>query len=72
MGVVESNHELHDKAVSLAMGHWEYIEKTLRLHGVDSEDELKVIGYHYRTAMIHGYGHGFEDCASEHNAMEGA
>ena len=40
--------------------HWEYIDQTLKLHGVDTE-RRKQIGYHYRTAMEHGYKHGVDE-----------
>ena len=49
-----------NRAKELAEAHWKYIEAVLYVSGVQ-EQEVKRIGFHYRTAMIHGYGHGVED-----------
>ncbi len=43
----------------LAAAHWKYVEGLLELHGVDAED-VEIIGWHYRSAMVHGYKHGVE------------
>jgi hypothetical protein len=48
-----------ERAKQLARNHWGYIEATLATHGVQQE-ELTIIGHHYTTAMIHGFGHGVE------------
>ena len=45
--------------------HWEYVREVIR----DGRDEdswmcltiqnyLTILGYHYKTAMVHGYKHG--------------
>jgi hypothetical protein len=49
-----------ERAEKLAEEHWKYIEGVLALHGVKSED-VGLIGWHYRTAFLHGYKHGQED-----------
>jgi len=36
-----------------------YVEELLRLHGED-EIIIEKIGFHYKTAMRHGYKHGKE------------
>ena len=48
----------------LVEAHWKYIEGMLKVHG-EMEDMIKVIGYHYKTAFIHGYKHGVEEALSE-------
>lgn len=40
--------------------HWKYVEGVLKTHGV-SDRIIKIVGFHYRTAMAHGYKHGIED-----------
>jgi len=40
--------------------HWSYVEQMLKAHGED-EDIIRVIGFHYKTAMVHGFKHGRED-----------
>ena len=49
-----------NRAEELAEAHWKYIEAVLNNHGVDP-NLIDRVGYHYITAMIHGYGHGVED-----------
>ena len=44
----------------LADKHWSYVEQMLKAHGED-EDIIRVIGFHYKTAMVHGFKHGRED-----------
>jgi len=46
-------------AEKLAKEHWEYLAKVLRLHKVN-EEEIHKIGFHYKTAFIHGMKHGIE------------
>ncbi len=57
---------MNDKANKLAEAHWGYIKETLDVHGIDI-DIIIMIGYHYKTAMIHGYKHGMEDCKNDNN-----
>lgn len=40
---------------ALAAEHWQYIEELLETHGIT---ETYAIGWHYRTAFVHGYKHG--------------
>ena len=40
--------------------HWLYIKKLLEIHKENSTI-INKIAFHYKTAMIHGYGHGWED-----------
>jgi hypothetical protein len=58
----------------LAASHWEYIENTLDYHyareviiTITREDLIDLIGHHYRTSMVHGYGHGYEDAKKENS-----
>jgi hypothetical protein len=43
-----------------AKEHWEYVKEVLLTHGED-EAVVEKIGFHYVTAMKHGYKHGLED-----------
>ena len=43
-----------------AEAHWSYIKALLETHSEDA-DIIEKIGFHYRTAMVHGYKHGIED-----------
>ena len=52
-----------DKPHSLAFAHWDYLRKTLLVHGL-SKKKVDIIGHHYTTAFIHGYKHGVEDTES--------
>ena len=51
--------DLDDAGADLAWNHWFYIKSLLKAHKADAED-IEIIGFHYRTAMIHGFGHGRE------------
>ena len=44
--------------------HWKYIEELLRTHE-ESETTIQRIGFHYKTAMLHGYKHGYKDAREE-------
>ena len=57
-----------DKAKQLARDHWGYIKQLLLTHGVPIE-QVNVIGFHYKTAFIHGYKHGQEDCNETKNRL---
>ena len=58
----DGEHYLVDtsRAKELAEAHWNYINATLSAHGVP-DDEIEKVGFHYKTAFVHGYGHGQED-----------
>jgi len=49
--------EMMERAEFLADEHWGYVEQILYNHGVD-EKEVERIGFHFKSAMIHGYKHG--------------
>ena len=55
-----------EKSKELANAHWSYIEQVLKTSGVQ-EQEIKRIGFHYVSAMVHGYGHGVEDAINGNN-----
>jgi hypothetical protein len=48
-----------EAAEELANEHWAYVKEVLK-HDKISDDDLKVIGFHYITAFIHGFKHGIE------------
>ena len=50
---------MENRTEELAKAHWDYIEKLLITHDVMGE-ERNIIGFHYKTAFIHGYKHGVE------------
>jgi hypothetical protein len=39
--------------------HWKYIEQLLKVHGEVDETIVK-IKFHYKSAMVHGYKHGYK------------
>ena len=47
-----------EESKKLAEEHWSYIEALLLAHG--EKDILEVIGFHYKSAFIHGFKHGVE------------
>lgn len=49
-----------EKAKQLAEAHWTYVRQVLELEGFN-DVYTKVLGFHYTTAMIHGYKHGIAD-----------
>ena len=51
---------MENRSLELTDAHWGYVEAVLKSVGVDDE-YIENIGFHYKTAMIHGYNHGFED-----------
>jgi len=44
----------------LVNDHWKYISDVLMHSSNKSRDEISEIGFHYRTAMIHGWRHSKE------------
>ena len=48
----------------LADDHWNYVAEVLRSHG-ETEVIIEKCGFHYRTAIAHGYKHGVEDMAEK-------
>lgn len=59
---------MSDRAKELADAHWQYIESLLKAHKVLSLD-IEIVGFHYRTAFIHGHGHGVEDAINEEEGI---
>jgi len=51
--------EQEEKAKQLAREHWEYLCKVLKTHSV-SNNIIDIVGFHYKTAFIHGFKHGIE------------
>jgi hypothetical protein len=48
----------------LAEAHWAYVEQVIRLEtpeGDFSEDYINAVGFHYKSAFVHGYKHGREE-----------
>ena len=54
----------------LANANWAYVESVLNAHGVDDET-IEQCGFHYKTAMVHGFKHGIESL-SENSADKGS
>jgi len=51
-------------AQELAEEHWNYVENLLKAHKI-SKAEIGTIGFHYKTAFVHGFKHGVEWRAKE-------
>jgi 1,6-anhydro-N-acetylmuramate kinase len=47
-------------AEELANAHWAYVKQVLENAGVEQQ-VIEQIGFHYRTAFVHGYKHAIED-----------
>jgi len=50
----------------MAEAHWEYVKSVIEMHEqADVEMDVSVmintVGFHYKTAMIHGHKHGYEE-----------
>jgi len=58
--------EQEEKAKQLAREHWEYLCKVLKTHNAPT-DAIDTIGFHYKTAFIHGFKHGIEYTEDEIN-----
>jgi len=53
-------------AKQLAEEHWAYVKKVIMLHEqADSEINIDMIGFHYISAAIHFFGHGYEQCQKD-------
>lgn len=53
-----------DEVKALVDAHWRYVENLLRTHG-EPDASLNKIGFHYKSAMLHGYKHGMEAAGVE-------
>ena len=52
---------LDPKWNKLVEDHWGYVEKVIRNAATDfSEEVIRIIGWHYRGAMLHGIKHALE------------
>ena len=51
--------QLEIDAEDVAFAHWRYIEGVLQTHSIDPAD-IEMVGYHYRTAFVHGWKHADE------------
>jgi len=49
----------------LAEAHWNYIKDLLLNHKIN-KSYTEQIGFHYKTAFIHGYKHGQEDLVNQY------
>jgi len=66
------NKTMQERAEKLAEAHWQYVKEALETvmpHDTEedkkiNEEVLDIIGFHYKTAFIHGYKHGVEDVNS--------
>ncbi len=54
------NKEKIEEVETLVEAHWSYVRDLLLIHQISS-NEIDQIGFHYTTAMVHGYKHGWED-----------
>lgn len=50
-------------AQELAEKHWNYIENLLKR--IKDDEMVETIGFHYKTAFVHGFKHGVEWRAKE-------
>ena len=53
----------------LAADHWGYVDSLFAVHGVN-EKAREVIGFHYKSAMVHGFKHGVEFALNEESENE--
>ena len=53
-----------DYAEDLAAAHWKYVDSLLAVHGLN-ERTRAAIGFHYISAMVHGFKHGVEFAIGE-------
>lgn len=69
---------LSERAKALAEAHWSYVRQVIEneresiafLANLDKDPAqeafyLTLLGFHYQTAFVHGYGHGREDALHE-------
>ena len=54
---------------TVAAEHWKYIQRLLLAHRVDFE-LIDKIAFHYQTAFVHGWKHGWEGAESDNENME--
>lgn len=54
------NTKIMNQAKQLSEEHWSYIASLLKAVGIP-EELIEKYGFMYRTSMVHGYKHGFEE-----------
>ena len=54
---------MENRARELTEAHWGYVKKVLELAGC-YEKFVEIMGFHYISAMFHGYNHGWEDATN--------
>ncbi len=52
---------MNEKAEQLAEAHWKYVREVIESSSIIKEEFVSLIGFHYKSAMIHGYKHGRVD-----------
>jgi hypothetical protein len=56
------------RAKELADAHWiGYIKPLLESTKAYSDDTIALIGFHYHSAAVHFWGHGYEDASKEND-----
>lgn len=59
-----------ENAKKLSEDHWKYVKEILFIHGLDNE-EIEMIGFHYKSSFIHGYKHGQEQLIEDYKKSKG-
>jgi len=54
----------------LADQHWTWVEGLWESLPIDATFGITTMEYIYKTAMIHGYKHGYEDAMKEKGGQE--
>jgi hypothetical protein len=57
LGYLSDQMEEFEPENELASRHWSYVDELLSIHGIIPEDR-QMIGFHYKSAFVHGYKHG--------------
>ena len=56
--------DIYQASKQMAGEHWSYVESLIRITNPDLPKRIiDMMRFHYTTAMVHGYGHGYEDHA---------
>jgi hypothetical protein len=54
--------ERYREAKVMAEKHWSYVRGVVESANPDLSPRIvELLGFHYKTAFIHGYGHGLKD-----------
>ena len=54
----------NDQGKLTANKHWEYVKSVLVHHHIDDK-AIEDAGFHYNSAFIHGYKHGYNDALTD-------